>query len=46
MQVTGRSTKTVLPDVIARRGQEAGERLRKHASPPGGHSDEDENGWA
>lgn len=28
MQVTGRSTKTVLPDIIARRGREADERLR------------------
>ncbi len=28
MQVTGRSTKTVLPDVIAKRGREADERLK------------------
>ena len=42
MQVTGRSTKTVLPDVIARRGQAAGERLRKHASPPGGDTDDED----
>jgi hypothetical protein len=29
MQVTGRSTKSVLPGLIAKRGREADERLRK-----------------
>ena len=33
MQVSGRSTKTLLPDVIARRGREASERLRT-VQPP------------
>jgi hypothetical protein len=40
MQESGRSTKTVLPDIIAWRGREAGHKPKKHA-PPGRSSDDD-----
>jgi hypothetical protein len=33
MQVTGRSTKTVLPQIIARRGHEANQRLEGDVPP-------------
>jgi hypothetical protein len=41
MQVSGRSTKTLLPDVIAKRGREAEERLkdRRHSGGPAAPDD-------
>ncbi len=42
MQVSGRSTRSLLPDVIARRGREATQRLRPHA-PHGRRIDDDED---
>jgi len=41
MQVSGRSTKTVLPDLIVRRGRAADERLQalRHTRQPGDKRD-------
>jgi hypothetical protein len=42
MQVSGRSTKSLMPDIIVRRGREADQRLKKH-TPHGRRTDDDED---